>query len=358
MSKEVMYKDLIAFHPGSYVEDIIDELNITQVEFADRLGTSAKTISKIISGEENISLDIANKLAKLTGISIKTWINLQTNYDLKVMEIQNSQNEDEEKVSKSIDFKYFKDNKFVENKKYSTKEKISKLRNLLNISSLSKLCEFNASVSYRNTQDFSEKSIINSNVMLELAINESRNITNNRYKKKKLEEALPTIRKMSLESPSTFYPELRKILLDCGIVLVALPKLTNANLNGATKKFKNGSVLLLITDRNKNADIFWFSLVHELGHIYNDDFYSNYEDKEQYTLKEKTADKFALDFYIPQNDYDDFVVNDNFSKESIEDFSQSLGILPCILVGRLQKDRIIPYNKMNVLRKKYIIHSN
>lgn len=100
MSKEVMYKDLIAFHPGSYVEDIIDELNITQDEFADRLGTSAKTISKIIGGEKNISLDIANKLAKLTGISIKTWINLQTNYDLKVIEIQNSQNEDEEKVSK------------------------------------------------------------------------------------------------------------------------------------------------------------------------------------------------------------------------------------------------------------------
>lgn len=81
MSKEKVYEDLIAFHPGSYVEDIVDELNITQAEFADKLGVSAKTISKIINGEDRISNDIANKLAKLTGISVKTWMNLQEAYD-------------------------------------------------------------------------------------------------------------------------------------------------------------------------------------------------------------------------------------------------------------------------------------
>ena len=37
MSKEVVYQELIAFHPGSYVEDIIGEMNITQAEFADLL---------------------------------------------------------------------------------------------------------------------------------------------------------------------------------------------------------------------------------------------------------------------------------------------------------------------------------
>ena len=37
MNNEVSYKNLIAFHPGSYVEDILDDLNITQKEFATRL---------------------------------------------------------------------------------------------------------------------------------------------------------------------------------------------------------------------------------------------------------------------------------------------------------------------------------
>ena len=40
MSSNLMYENLIAFHPGSYVEDIVEDLNITQKEFAARLGTT------------------------------------------------------------------------------------------------------------------------------------------------------------------------------------------------------------------------------------------------------------------------------------------------------------------------------
>ena len=40
MSKKVVeYKDLIAFHPGQYVEDLIEDYNVTQKEFAERFGS-------------------------------------------------------------------------------------------------------------------------------------------------------------------------------------------------------------------------------------------------------------------------------------------------------------------------------
>ena len=42
MSKKVVeYKDLVAFHPGQYVEDLIEDYNVTQKEFAERLGHRA-----------------------------------------------------------------------------------------------------------------------------------------------------------------------------------------------------------------------------------------------------------------------------------------------------------------------------
>jgi len=358
MSKENEYKDLIAFHPGSYVEDIVDELNITQAEFADRLGISAKTISKIINGEDNISNDIANRLAKLTGISIKTWIDLQANYDIKLMEIKNKQDEDEKNVCNLIDFGYFKKNNFVENKKYSIEEKITKLRQILNVSSLSNLYKFNSSVSYRNTGGFSKKSIINSNIMLELATNEARNGTDIKYTKSKLDEILPAIRKMSLEPSEKFYPEIKEMLLECGIVLIGLPNLKNANLNGATKKFKNGSILLLITDKNKSSDIFWFSLIHELGHIYFNDFYSNFENKEEYLRKEERANKFAANFFIPKDIYADFISDGDYSRKSIQKFSERMGIDPSIVVGRLQKEKYIEYSRLNNLKINYSIILN
>ena len=83
----VEYKDLIAFHPGQYIGELIEDYQMTQKEFAEELGVSPKTINKLVNGEESISNDIAQKLEKLTNISMKTWINLQASYDRKVSEV-------------------------------------------------------------------------------------------------------------------------------------------------------------------------------------------------------------------------------------------------------------------------------
>ena len=78
--------NLIAFHPGQYVAELIEDYNMTQNEFAEKLEVSPKTISKLVDGEESISNDLAQKLEKFTNISMKTWLNLQTSYDTKVAE--------------------------------------------------------------------------------------------------------------------------------------------------------------------------------------------------------------------------------------------------------------------------------
>ena len=82
--KIVEYKDLIAFHPGQYIGELIEDYQMTQKEFAEKLEVSPKAISKLVNGEESISSDLAQKLEKLTNISMKTWLNLQASYDRKV----------------------------------------------------------------------------------------------------------------------------------------------------------------------------------------------------------------------------------------------------------------------------------
>ena len=61
-NKIVEYKDLIAFHPGQYLGELIEDYEMTQKEFAENLGVSPKTISKLVKGEESISNEIAQKL--------------------------------------------------------------------------------------------------------------------------------------------------------------------------------------------------------------------------------------------------------------------------------------------------------
>ena len=88
MSNVKEYKDIVAFLPGYYLADIIDDMEISQNEFAARMGTTAKTLSKLINGQANISNDLATKLSVMLGTSVEVWQNLQNTYDQKLIEIQ------------------------------------------------------------------------------------------------------------------------------------------------------------------------------------------------------------------------------------------------------------------------------
>lgn len=225
-NKIVEYKDLIAFHPGQYVEELIEEYNVTQKEFAERLGVSEKTISKLVNAEESIGKETAHKLAKLSGVSMQTWLNLQNAYDVKVAEIAEERELEEgseKEICELIDFKYFKEKGYVPDKRYSLKEKIVELRKILGVASLENLTSFNHLVSYRNTRKFTTKSIVNSNIMLELASKKARDTTTIKLNRRKLERSLPVLRKLTRQDPEVFPQCLYDILLDCGVVLVGLP---------------------------------------------------------------------------------------------------------------------------------------
>ena len=85
-----MSKTNYVSHPGEYIKNAIDELGMSQNEFAIRIGTTGKTISKIISGEASITVDIASKLSDFFGTSVNVWLNLQTLYNeyLKNIELE------------------------------------------------------------------------------------------------------------------------------------------------------------------------------------------------------------------------------------------------------------------------------
>ena len=96
MSNISKYKDIAAFHPGYYIADIIEDMGITQVEFATRLGTNTKTLSYLLNGQANITNDLAKKLSAMMGTSPDVWLNLQSTYDKKLIEIQQAKEFDEQ----------------------------------------------------------------------------------------------------------------------------------------------------------------------------------------------------------------------------------------------------------------------
>ena len=81
MSNYIEYKDRMAFHPGWYIKELIDESGLTQEEFAKKLGTTPKNLSILIRGDQSLSIDIATKLSRMLGTTIAYWLNLQQAYN-------------------------------------------------------------------------------------------------------------------------------------------------------------------------------------------------------------------------------------------------------------------------------------
>ena len=97
MSNYIEYNDKIAFHPGYYIKEIVEESGLTQEDFAKRLDTTPKNLSLLIRGEQSLSIDIAMKLSRLIGTSVNYWLNLQNAYDALIAEFKSREELAEER---------------------------------------------------------------------------------------------------------------------------------------------------------------------------------------------------------------------------------------------------------------------
>jgi Zn-dependent peptidase ImmA (M78 family) len=104
-----------------------------------------------------------------------------------------------------------------------------------------------------------------------------------------------------------------------------------------------------LTLRGKSDDRFWFTFFHEAGHLLNDSRKETFVDVDyEDDPREAAANKFAATTLIPSA-YDDRLVTLG-SKAAVREFSASIGVAPGIVVGRMQRDGIIPYTHFNDLK--------
>ena len=78
--------DLIEpIHPGKILmEDFIEGFGITQNKLAVSIGVPPRRINEIVHGKRGITADTAIRLARYFGTSEEFWMNLQSNYELRI----------------------------------------------------------------------------------------------------------------------------------------------------------------------------------------------------------------------------------------------------------------------------------
>lgn len=365
---KIEYQELIAFHPGYYVKDYIDEQGITQEELAKRLQTTPKYISDLVNGRINLTDETVLKLSIVFGTSTKLWLNLNQKYIEKKLEIEKRIRIDQEcELVKKIDYKFWIDLGLVKATSV-TAEMVQELQRYFKVSSLNVLSQRDFLIQYRTSvSEVTDVNVINANAWVQTAINIGIQSEVEPFDKKKLLEAISEIRSMTVQRPEDFYPRLKEVLASCGVALVLLPNLKNCGVNGAVKWLGKDKVVLALNDRRKYADIFWFALFHELGHVLQQRIKvllvseikkAGLETDELMQRLEAEADRFSRNTLIPQTEYDEFVrMNSSaFSAEGIRRFAARINVQPGIVVGRLQHDGYLTnQTTLNSLKIKYVI---
>ena len=330
MGNYIEYEDVIAFHPGYYIKELVEESGLTQEDFAKRLDTTPKNLSLLVRGEQSLSIDVALKLSRMLGTSVIYWLNLQNAYDAIIAEHKSEEELIEERgVFKYLDYKYFRENYKLPDLPRKTDEQIKELREFLKVSTLTVFRKRDMAVSFRTaTESLTEANIESIKYALTLTRNHKE-----------------------------FYSLIKREFEQAGVILVILPNIPGSNINGATKKLGD-NIMLMINDRRLNADSFWFTLFHEIGHIINGDFGISFDKK--FSEQENKADEFAENCLIDPDEYKEFVNNNKFNLYDIERFANRIDRDPGIVLGRLQNDGLVRYDDvtLNSLRHKYIVKTN
>ena len=127
-----------------------------------------------------------------------------------------------------------------------------------------------------------------------------------------------------------------------GIAVVIEPHLKGTLLDGAALKDTDGTPIIAMTLRYDRLDNFWFTLVHEVAHIWKhvtdrEAFMENL-DASSHDRREAEANRLAREAFIPRALWRRSDAYTSPSKDTIEKFARELKIHPAVIAGRLRRE--------------------
>ena len=173
--------------------------------------------------------------------------------------------------------------------------------------------------------------------------------------KRNVVEMMDNLKELLYMNPSEFYPIISERLRKCGISYVLVPYLNKSYIYGATKWFSNDNVMLAMSNRTGRADMFWFTLFHELSHVLKE--HKRYCLLQADNIDDEEADDLASKILIPKDEWNEFIKNSKYLNNiKVRSFAESIDVPPFIVVGRLARENKIKYTdpiyKQNMISYK------
>lgn len=345
--------------PGETIAELLEERGWSQSDFATRTGFTPKHVHLLLQGKASISEDTALRLERVLGSSARFWLNLETQYREQLLRRQAI-------TSFEQDVIWLKELPLAEMISFGWVEKASSkalqvyacLR-YFGVASVDAWREqYEKPVAaYRASAKLTKKPAAVS-AWLRQGEREAEKIRTGEFSRASFEAALVEIRGLTTESdPSKFIPSLIEKCARAGVVVFCAPAPCGCPVSGATKWLSANKALIMLSLRGKTDDKLWFTFFHEAAHLLKHGkrltFLDILGEAGLNADEEAEADQFARDFLIDGARYRGFCEIGRFTEATIRGFAADEKIPLGVVVGRLQFDRRLGWDRLNKLKVSY-----
>ncbi len=342
------------FPPGVFITRELEARGWKQVDLAQIMGTSNRVVNELIKGRRRITTKTAQELADAFGSQPEEWLSLQNAYDLAldrlpvtdirkrksklwhIAPMREMLNRGWLAETESIDFLEAQTKQF-----YGTDD-LEKRQGI--------------AWAARKSTDYSgvsreQEAWLQRTWNLATAVSVS-----TKYKKSSFESLRADLRRLLMDTEEIRH--VPKVLSEYGIRFVVVEHLPSTKIDGVCFWLDSNSPVIAISMRYNRIDWFWFTLTHELAHVY---FGHGKKTPSLDTLlvgkdaqptdekpgEEKQADRFAEEFLIEKKELGGFISRSMGAlyNVAISAFAERLGVHAGIVVGRLHHMGKIPYSR-------------
>jgi HTH-type transcriptional regulator/antitoxin HigA len=348
-------KPFINLPPGHFIKDRLEEREWTQEELAAVLDITPKHLGQVMSGEKQLTYDLAQKLGATFDTSAQFWTNLYLSY-LKWEQEEDPELEDTEVrsiIHSRMPIKDMVKKKWIPSCR-SVKELKKQALSYWDIKELdfTFIDEQFTPCLNRKSEAYNQFNASYAATWFRKAQLVAKEYKVPAYSEAKLSGLASGLHRFTPDEANI--PEFINGLQACGVKFFVLPHLEKTYLDGAA--FMDGKhPVVVYTARYKRIDNFWFTVAHEIAHVLKhlgqscpfvlDDLKRGDVDK-----LEREANQLAGKWlkHPEALDWIDANTGTYLTREKVLACAEAVGIHPSIIIGALSHRGTISHRNLHL----------
>ncbi len=347
--------------PGDTILDLVEERGWTQADLADRLGYSRKHVNQLVRGKASLSEDAALRLHRVLGGSVGFWLTREARYRERLAASREAGLYEEwidwlEELPVLAMMKAgaITKRRMVASVKAQVVGECLAFFGVASPEQWRARCEGTQGAFRRGTARDGDQA--STAVWLRLGELQAERLRLPAYHRERFIQALTEIRELTVESPGVFEPRMRALLQAAGVAFVLVPAIPKAGVSGVAR-WLNRNPLIQLSLFGKTNDRFWFSFFHEAAHIL-----LHAGDRKSVWLDDAGRPAGVDEAELEANDWATACLIPSChepelrrlgDRESVLAFAHRIRVHPGIVVGRLQHERLLAFDRMNDLKAKF-----